>query len=287
MRRALVCATVLALAGAASAAAALPRPGALVAGTSLAGVRLGEPAAQVRAALGGFYGVCRGCAGRRGTSRTARSTSTGLGVELTRGRVSAVYTLWQTGRLARPEGARPRRLGGRGQRAAGPAPADRVPGLRGTRPRRGGRAHRVLRPRRQALGLRSPPRAGEPLPVIELADVQAAARRLDGVANRTPVVTLPHARRPRRRGGPRRRRSASSAAARSSSAAPTTRSPRCRRHARRNGVVAYSSGNHAQAVAIAAAAARHDGDDPHAGGRAAREGRRDARLRRGDRPYDR
>jgi hypothetical protein len=61
MRRALVCATVIALAAAASAAASLPRTGVLVAGSSLAGVRLGEPAAQVRAALGGSYGVCRGC----------------------------------------------------------------------------------------------------------------------------------------------------------------------------------------------------------------------------------
>jgi hypothetical protein len=95
MRRALVCATVLALAGAASAAASLPHPGTLVAGTSLAGVRLGEPAAHVRTALGGFYGVCNDCARPTWYFTYRPFAQPGLGVELTGGRVSAVYTLWQ------------------------------------------------------------------------------------------------------------------------------------------------------------------------------------------------
>ena len=95
MRRALACATVIVLAAAASAAAALPRAGTLVAGSSLAGVRLGEPAAQVRAALGGSYGVCTGCTRPTWYFTYRPFAQQGLGVELTGGRVSAVYTLWQ------------------------------------------------------------------------------------------------------------------------------------------------------------------------------------------------
>ena len=49
---------------------------------------------------------------------------------------------------------------------------------------------------------------------------------------------------------------------------------------RRRGVVAFSSGNHAQAIALAARAARHAGDDRDAARRAGGEGRGDARLRR-------
>jgi threonine dehydratase len=87
--------------------------------------------------------------------------------------------------------------------------------------------------------------------VIELADVQTAARRLDGVANRTPVVrsrTLDglvgaevHVKAECfQRGGAFKFRGAYNKIASLPEAA------------RRNGVVAYSSGNHAQAVAIAA-----------------------------------
>jgi hypothetical protein len=78
--------------------AALPVAAAFVPGRSLAGVRLGEPAAQVRAHLGTGYGVCRGCATTTWYFTYRRFDDRGLGVELTRGRVSAVYTLW------RPEG---------------------------------------------------------------------------------------------------------------------------------------------------------------------------------------
>lgn len=75
--------------------AALPAAATFVAGRSLAGVRLGEPAAQVRAQLGGDYGVCRGCATTTWYFTYRRFDDHGLGVELTSGRVSAVYTLWQ------------------------------------------------------------------------------------------------------------------------------------------------------------------------------------------------
>ena len=95
MRRALACAAVLAFATAASAVAALPRAGALVAGSSLGGVRLEEPAAQVRAGLGSSYGVCNNCARPTWYYTYSPFAQPGLGVELTGGRVSAVYTLWQ------------------------------------------------------------------------------------------------------------------------------------------------------------------------------------------------
>ena len=284
MRRALACAAVLALAAAASAAARAPAPGrARRRHARSAGVRLGEPAAQVQAALGGSFGVCRGCARPTWYFTYRPFDQQGLGVELTGGRVSAVYTLWQPPGWHGPKGL----VLGASEDAVnarlGPAPADRVRGLRRTRPRRGGRAHRVLRPERQALGLRAPPRAGEPLPVIELADVQAAARRLDGVANRTPVVTFADARRPRRRGGPRQ-----------GGVLPARRRLQVPRRLQQDRLAA--GGRPAQRrrrVLVRqpragggdrGAAARHDGDDPHAGGRAAREGRRDARLRRRDRP---
>jgi len=94
MRRALLCAAAVILVFAAGSAAALPRPGVLVPATSLGGVRLGEPAAQVRAVLGA-HGVCRGCLLPTWYFTYRRFDQHGLGVELVGGRVSAVYTLWQ------------------------------------------------------------------------------------------------------------------------------------------------------------------------------------------------
>ena len=87
--------------------------------------------------------------------------------------------------------------------------------------------------------------------MIELTDVRAAARRLDGVANRTPVVTSRtldglvgaevHVKAECfQRGGAFKFRGAYNKIASLPEAA------------RRSGVIAYSSGNHAQAVAIAA-----------------------------------
>jgi hypothetical protein len=75
--------------------AALPAAGVFVPGRSLAGVRLGEPAAAVRAQLGTDFGVCRGCATTTWYFTYRRFTNQGIAVELTGGRVSAVYTLWQ------------------------------------------------------------------------------------------------------------------------------------------------------------------------------------------------
>ncbi len=78
-----------------SAAAALPRAGIFLPGRSLGGVRLGESAGDVRAALGRSYGVCSGCATTTWYFTYRPFDRRGLAVELTRGRVSAVYTLWQ------------------------------------------------------------------------------------------------------------------------------------------------------------------------------------------------
>ena len=94
MRRALLCAALAALACGGAAKASLPRPGVLVPATSLGGVRLGEPAAKVRAALGA-HGVCRGCLLPTWYFTYRAFDQHGLGVELVGGRVSAVYTLWQ------------------------------------------------------------------------------------------------------------------------------------------------------------------------------------------------
>jgi threonine dehydratase len=88
------------------------------------------------------------------------------------------------------------------------------------------------------------------VPVIELADVEAAARRIDGVANRTPVVTsrtlderigaAVHLKAECfQRGGAFKFRGAYNKI----SSLPE--------ESLRRGVVAFSSGNHAQAVAIA------------------------------------
>jgi hypothetical protein len=95
MSRALLCAALAALTLVAPAAAALPRQGALVPGRSLGGVRLGESAAAVTAVLGSRHGVCRGCSRATWYFTYRPFDKQGLGVEFARGRVSAVYTLWQ------------------------------------------------------------------------------------------------------------------------------------------------------------------------------------------------
>ena len=115
--------------------------------------------------------------------------------------------------------------------------------------------------------------------MIELADVERAAQRLAGVAHRTPVVTsrtLDERVGARvhlkaecfQRGGAFKFRGA------------YNKISSLDEEALARGVVAYSSGNHAQAVALAARLLGSQRDDRHAGGRADREARRDARLRR-------
>jgi hypothetical protein len=99
MRRSLVATAVVALFLVATAAAAgLPKAGVLVPGQSLGGIRLGESPRAVRAALGTFYGTCRGCPRRTWYFTYAPFDRQGLAVEFTGGKVSGLYTLW------RPEG---------------------------------------------------------------------------------------------------------------------------------------------------------------------------------------
>ena len=86
---------LIALVLAVPAAADLPKAGVLVPGRSLGGVRLGESPRSVRAALGGSYGVCRGCPRRTWYFTYGPFDKHGLAVEFTRGRVSGVYTLWR------------------------------------------------------------------------------------------------------------------------------------------------------------------------------------------------
>jgi threo-3-hydroxy-L-aspartate ammonia-lyase len=102
------------------------------------------------------------------------------------------------------------------------------------------------------VGIRALPPRRRHLPVIELADVEAAARRLEGVAHRTPVFTsrtLDERTGARvhvkaecfQRGGAFKFRGA------------YNKISSLDEDALRRGVLAYSSGNHAQAVALAAA----------------------------------
>jgi hypothetical protein len=93
MRLAAIAVAALALSPA--ALAALPPTGKLVPGRSLAGIRLGDTQQQVRRALGSSYGVCTGCARSTWYFNAKPFDQHGLGVEFTRSRVSAVYTIAQ------------------------------------------------------------------------------------------------------------------------------------------------------------------------------------------------
>jgi hypothetical protein len=92
MRTLAILAAALVVGG--SAGAALPKPGVFLPGRSLGGIRLGESAAAVRTALGP-HGVCMHCATTTWYFNYEQFQRRGLAVELTRGLVSAVYTLWQ------------------------------------------------------------------------------------------------------------------------------------------------------------------------------------------------
>ena len=94
MRSLAICAAALVVTASATAAV-LPPGGVFVPGRSLGGIRLGESASGVRAALGHAYGVCTSCAPTTWYFTYKRFDQHGLAVELTDGRVSAVYTLWQ------------------------------------------------------------------------------------------------------------------------------------------------------------------------------------------------
>jgi hypothetical protein len=88
-----LCLLVLALAG--PAAAAPPTTGVLVPGRSLGGIALGATAAEVERRWGRAYGVCRGCTVTTWYFNYFAFQPRGAGVELRRGRVAAVFTLYQ------------------------------------------------------------------------------------------------------------------------------------------------------------------------------------------------
>ncbi|HUZ16707.1 MAG TPA: hypothetical protein VMU72_11115 [Gaiellaceae bacterium] len=95
MRRTLFVTLVAAFALAAPAGAGLPRAGLLVPGRSLGGIRLGDTARAVRAALGHRYGVCNDCARPTWYFTYKPFDAHGLAVEFEHRQVVAVYTLWQ------------------------------------------------------------------------------------------------------------------------------------------------------------------------------------------------
>jgi hypothetical protein len=89
----LAVALVAALAARTSAAAP-PDAGVLVPGRSLGGVTLGASFDDVVAAWGRAYGRCRGCPAETLYFNRFAFRPEGAGVELRRGRVVAVFTLW-------------------------------------------------------------------------------------------------------------------------------------------------------------------------------------------------
>ena len=80
---------------AAPAAAAPPGAGVLVPGRSLGGIELGVAKAEVERRWGRAYGVCRGCGAATWYFNYFAFQPRGAGVELRKGRVAAVFTLYQ------------------------------------------------------------------------------------------------------------------------------------------------------------------------------------------------
>jgi hypothetical protein len=73
----------------------LPNPGVLVPGKSLGGVRLGMTQAEVRADWGTVHGRCRGCTQETWYFNYRKFRPQGAAVRFSKGRVDAVWTLWQ------------------------------------------------------------------------------------------------------------------------------------------------------------------------------------------------
>lgn len=145
----LVLVAALALAG------VLPQAGVAVPGESLGGLRLGATAAQVEAAWGTSHGVCRSCRRTTWYFTYRPFEPQGAGVELRRGRVAAVFSLWQPPGWRTPEGLR---LGDDVSRVTalyGPLPRVRCAGYEAFTLRRGRTltAFYVLRDEVWAFGL--------------------------------------------------------------------------------------------------------------------------------------
>jgi len=80
---------------AAPAAAAPPTNGLLVPGASLGGLAVGDTQAEVEAAWGRAYGICRGCPRTTWYFNYFAFQPRGAAVEFRAGRVVALYTLYQ------------------------------------------------------------------------------------------------------------------------------------------------------------------------------------------------
>lgn len=92
--RGIALAALTAALAAAPASAVPPREGVFVPGERLGGVALGMTGAQVRAAWGDRFGVCRSCARTTWYFNRRPFEPQGAGVELRGNRVAAVFTLW-------------------------------------------------------------------------------------------------------------------------------------------------------------------------------------------------
>jgi hypothetical protein len=119
------------------ALAALPQPGTLVPGQSLGGLRLGATRAEVIAAWGPKHGVCRSCRDTTWYFNYRPFEPQGAGAEFRRGRVAALFTLWQPPGWRTPQGLR---LGDEASRVTalyGPLPRTRCAGYGALTLRRG------------------------------------------------------------------------------------------------------------------------------------------------------
>ncbi len=89
-----VLSALLALVFVGGAAAVPPRAGVLVPGKSLGGLSLGATRAQVRAAWGSRFGVCRDCLRQTWYFNLRPFEPHGAGVSFRRGRAVALFTVW-------------------------------------------------------------------------------------------------------------------------------------------------------------------------------------------------
>jgi hypothetical protein len=88
---------ILALVICSPGTAAPPGAGILVPGRSLGGLELGVTKAEVERAWGRAYGVCRSCRRETWYFNYYAFEPRGAGVELERGRVTAVFTIYSPG----------------------------------------------------------------------------------------------------------------------------------------------------------------------------------------------
>jgi hypothetical protein len=87
-------ASLAALLTAPAVGAAPPRQGVVVPGKSLGGLALGATRADVRAAWGARYGVCRDCRAQTWYFNLRPFEPQGAGVTFRKGRAVALFTMW-------------------------------------------------------------------------------------------------------------------------------------------------------------------------------------------------